>query len=215
MIASVEPINSGFVITDPEDPRHQYLLGVKHRFGRFLHSASVSLRQQGEENTVDAVQMLVCFFHPVLSPTCTQYVQVKSVRTYMLEYGDSRDKYVSFVCYLWRKNELGYSYFNNQEQYTNDKSVARQYGGQKVWPRAVYIRRARFVLSLCRAHQLTGRPDIIMQHAYAGTALNVKGVKSKINSLMTWLNGQCGIMPLYASKLHCLKASSAITDSQI
>ena len=61
MIASVEPINSGFVITDPEDPRYKYLLGVKHRFGRFLHSASVSLRQQGEENTVDAVQMLLCF----------------------------------------------------------------------------------------------------------------------------------------------------------
>ena len=106
MIASVEPITSGFVITDPEDPRYQYLLGVKHRFGRFLHSASVSLRQQGEENTVDAVQMLVCHFHSVPSPTCAQYVQVKSVRTYMLEYGDSRDKYVSFVCYFWWKNEL-------------------------------------------------------------------------------------------------------------
>ena len=96
MIASAEPINSGFVVTDPEDPRYKYLLGVKHRFGRFLHSASVSLRQQGEENTVDAVQMLVCLFQPVIPPTCTQYVQVKSVRTYMLEYGDSRDKYVSF-----------------------------------------------------------------------------------------------------------------------
>ena len=71
MIASVEPINSGFVITDPEDPRYQYLLGVKHRFGRFLHSASVSLRQQGEENTVDAVQMLVRPFHSV-PLTCTQ-----------------------------------------------------------------------------------------------------------------------------------------------
>lgn len=133
----------------------------------------------------------------------------------MLEYGDSRDKYVSFVWYLWRKNEPWYSYFNNQEQYTNDKSVARQYGGQKVWPRAVYIRRARFVFSLCPAHPLTGRPDIIMQHVYAGTALNVKGVKSKINSSMTWLNGQCGIMPLYASKLRCLKASLPITDSNL
>jgi hypothetical protein len=207
MIASVDPISSGFVITDPEDPRYQYLLGVKHRFGRFLHSASVSLRQQGEENTVDAVQMLVCLFHPVLSPTCTQHVQVRSVRTYMLEYGDSQDRYVSFVCYLWRKNESWYSYYNNEDQYTNDKSVARQYGGQKVWPRAVYVRRARFVFYLCRAHLLTVGPDIIMQHAYAGTALNVKGVKSKISSSMTWLNGQYGIMPLYASKLRCLSAS--------
>ncbi|KAF8807238.1 hypothetical protein BYT27DRAFT_7232792 [Phlegmacium glaucopus] len=110
MIASVAPINSGFVITDPQDTRYQYILAIKHRFGKFLHSASVALRQQGEESTVDAVQMLV-----------------RSVRTYMLEYGDSRD-----------------SYYTNEDQYTTDKNVARQYGGQKVWPRAVYIRRARY-----------------------------------------------------------------------
>lgn len=59
MIASVAPINSGFALTDPSDPRYQYFLGVKHRFGKFLHDASVSLRAQGEENTVDAVQILV------------------------------------------------------------------------------------------------------------------------------------------------------------
>ena len=106
MIASIEPINSGFVITDTEDPRYQYLSAVRRRFGKFLHSASVSLRQQGEENTVDAVQMLVCFFNPFLRSAHTQCVQVRSIRTYMLEYGDSRDKYVSFVCYSWRKDEL-------------------------------------------------------------------------------------------------------------
>ncbi|KAF8168284.1 hypothetical protein B0H34DRAFT_792908 [Crassisporium funariophilum] len=110
MIASAMPINSGFVLTDPTDPRYQYLLAVRYRFGHFLHAASVSLRQQGEENTVDAVQILV-----------------RSVRTYMMEYGDSRD-----------------SYYVNEEQYTTERNVARQYAGQKVWPRAVYIRRARF-----------------------------------------------------------------------
>jgi proteasome activator subunit 4 len=35
------------------------------------------------------------------------------------------------------------SYYLNENQYTAEKNVARQYGGQKVWPRAVYIRRAR------------------------------------------------------------------------
>ncbi|RXW16590.1 hypothetical protein EST38_g9267 [Candolleomyces aberdarensis] len=110
MIASVSPLNSGFILTDPSDPRYQFITGLKHRFGEFLHNASVSLRQQGEENTLDAVQMLV-----------------RSIRTYMMEYGDSRD-----------------SYYLNENQYTSEKNVARQYGGQKVWPRAVYIRRARF-----------------------------------------------------------------------
>ncbi|KAF8058272.1 hypothetical protein FPV67DRAFT_1786012 [Lyophyllum atratum] len=110
MIASVEPVASGFCLTDPEDPRYQYLASLKERFGTFLHNASVSLQQQGEENTVDAVDMLV-----------------RAVRTYLLEYGDSRD-----------------SYNHNDEQYRNEKNVARQYAHQKVWPRAVYVRRARF-----------------------------------------------------------------------
>ncbi|KAF9472467.1 hypothetical protein BDN70DRAFT_886944 [Pholiota conissans] len=110
MIASIIPISSGFALTDPEDPRYQYVTDVRARFGNFLHDASVSLRQQGEENTVDAVQVLV-----------------RSIRTYMMEYGDSRD-----------------SYYVNNDQYTAEKNVARQYAGQKVWPRAIYIRRARF-----------------------------------------------------------------------
>jgi proteasome activator subunit 4 len=59
MIASIETLNSGFCLTDPADPRYQFLAGLKQRFGTFLHNASVSLRQQGEENTVDAVDMLV------------------------------------------------------------------------------------------------------------------------------------------------------------
>jgi proteasome activator subunit 4 len=59
MIASVEPVNSGFCLTDPTDLRYQYITSLRHRFGEFLHKASVSLRQQGEENTVDAVHMLV------------------------------------------------------------------------------------------------------------------------------------------------------------
>ncbi|KAF9056646.1 hypothetical protein BJ165DRAFT_1522537 [Panaeolus papilionaceus] len=110
MIGSIKSLNSGFALTDPNDHRCIYLRGLRQRFGDFLHAASVSLRQQGEENTVDAVQILV-----------------RSIRTYMMEYGDSRD-----------------SYYVNEEQYTAEKNVARQYAGQKVWPRAVYIRRARF-----------------------------------------------------------------------
>lgn len=36
------------------------------------------------------------------------------------------------------------SYFLQQERYTGEMSIARQYAGQKVWPRAVYVRQARF-----------------------------------------------------------------------
>ncbi len=59
MIACIEPVNSGFALSDPSDPRHQYIIGLRRKYGEFLHKASVSLRQQGEENTVDAVHGLV------------------------------------------------------------------------------------------------------------------------------------------------------------
>lgn len=59
MIASIEPLSSGFCLTDPQDVRYKYITGLRRRFGEFLHAASLSLQKQGEENTVDAVQMLV------------------------------------------------------------------------------------------------------------------------------------------------------------
>ncbi|KAI0274846.1 hypothetical protein BC834DRAFT_814888 [Gloeopeniophorella convolvens] len=109
MIASIEPLSSGFAIADTEDPRAQYYLSLRQRFGKLLHEASVSLRQQGEENTVDAVHALL-----------------QCIRTYLLDYGDSKD-----------------SYYVQLDRYGSELSYARQYTKQKVWPRAVFIRRAR------------------------------------------------------------------------
>ncbi|KAJ7042558.1 hypothetical protein C8F04DRAFT_1076309 [Mycena alexandri] len=110
MIGIVEPLNSGFVVTDPQDPRHQYISSLRRRFGEFLHQASKSLLQQGEENTVDAVEMLI-----------------EGIRTYMLDYGDSKD-----------------GYYTNEKKYTSEKNVARHFAKQRVWPRSVWVRRARF-----------------------------------------------------------------------
>ncbi|KAH8835425.1 hypothetical protein DL96DRAFT_1702409 [Flagelloscypha sp. PMI_526] len=110
MIASCPPIRAGFCLTDPRDSRYQYIQKLRVEFGEFLHEASVNLLSQGQENTVDAVQMLV-----------------RSIRTFMMEYADSRD-----------------SYFVNEEQLTAEKNVARQYINQKEWPRSVYTRKARF-----------------------------------------------------------------------
>ncbi|KAJ7225820.1 hypothetical protein GGX14DRAFT_422501 [Mycena pura] len=110
MIGIIEPLNSGFVLTDPADPRYGYIYSLRCRFGEFLHEASKSLLQQGEENTVDAVEQLL-----------------EAIRTYLLEYGDSKD-----------------GYFTNEKKYTSEKNVARHFAKQKVWPRSVWIRRARF-----------------------------------------------------------------------
>lgn len=59
MIAPVDSLNAGFFLTDPGDKRYQYITKLKNTFGEFLHRASLALRDQWEENTVDAVQMLV------------------------------------------------------------------------------------------------------------------------------------------------------------
>ncbi len=62
MIGHITPLKSCFVLTDPSDPRHVYLTGLRSRFGTFLNKASASLRQQGDVNTIDAVHLLVCIF---------------------------------------------------------------------------------------------------------------------------------------------------------
>jgi hypothetical protein len=59
MIASGEPISCGFPLSGPDDPRFQKFLTYRRRFSDFLLSASKVLRNQGEENTVDAILMLV------------------------------------------------------------------------------------------------------------------------------------------------------------
>lgn len=59
MIASIDPLKSGFALDDPTDLRHQYMTATKERFGKLLYKASVTLRSHGEENILDAVLMLV------------------------------------------------------------------------------------------------------------------------------------------------------------
>lgn len=109
MVASVDPLSAGFALTDPNDPRHQYITSLKNRFGALLYSASTSMRTQSEENVLDGVHMLI-----------------RSIRTYMLDYGDSRD-----------------NYYSQLDRYHTALNITRQYANQKVWPRAVLIRRAR------------------------------------------------------------------------
>ena len=69
MIASIDPLKSGFALDDPADPRHQYMAALKQRFGEWLHKASEALRSQSEENILDAVLMLVKRAHIPFSRT--------------------------------------------------------------------------------------------------------------------------------------------------
>lgn len=108
-IASVKPVKSGFVFDSPSDPRYTLVSGLRDRFARFLHSASEKLVDEGDENTVDAILMLI-----------------RSCRTYFLDYGDSR-----------------YSHQSQESDYLSELGVTRRYANQKVWPRAIFVRRAQ------------------------------------------------------------------------
>ncbi|KAH7104159.1 hypothetical protein BKA62DRAFT_635182 [Auriculariales sp. MPI-PUGE-AT-0066] len=108
-IANIDPVESGFVLTNIADPRYQRVADLRQRFGQFLHSASQCLLSQGEENTVDAVVMLI-----------------RSIRTYLFEYGDHRDSYTA-----------------QRDHHASEVALARQYAEQQEWPRAIFIRKAR------------------------------------------------------------------------
>ena len=59
MLAHVEPLAANFALEDLTDPRYQYMIRLRARYGTFLGKASQALRQQGDEITVDAVHVLV------------------------------------------------------------------------------------------------------------------------------------------------------------
>ena len=86
-------------------------MDLRYQFGDFLRRASQYLRSKGPENTLDAVHVLL-----------------RCIRTFLLEYGDSKD-----------------SYYTQRDRYDSEVNLARQYANQKQWPRALYVRRARCV----------------------------------------------------------------------
>ncbi len=73
MIASIEPLNSGFALSDPKDPRFQYVVALRRRFGTFLRNASSVLRRTGDENVVDPILILVCDLRAGMQFTVLNY----------------------------------------------------------------------------------------------------------------------------------------------
>ena len=65
----------------------------------------------------------------------------------MLDYGDSRDRYLilSVIIRASATDHERYlrSYYVQLDRYQNELNITRQYAGQKHWPRAVLVRRAR------------------------------------------------------------------------
>lgn len=52
---------------------------------------------------------------------------LRTIKTLLLDYGDSKEEYHS-----------------QKARYDSEETVARQYFGQTAWPRALYVRKARY-----------------------------------------------------------------------
>ncbi|PSR73165.1 hypothetical protein PHLCEN_2v10977 [Hermanssonia centrifuga] len=154
MIASIDPLKSGFALDDPKDPRHQYMTNLKRRFGEFLHKASLSLLSQDEENILDAVLMLSLIYQ--------------------------------------------ISYYVQLDRYHNELNITRQYANQKVWPRAVLVRRARLAHQTFFhfLHEPEERADFITQPGSGGIPSSASVVHLKISSSKTSQSGVSGTMQL-------------------
>lgn len=79
LVISHLDVEAGFTLTDPTDPRYQYILKARQRFGEISQRASSALRRNtGGDDHVDAV----------ISVT-------RAMDTYLLGYGLSRSDFDS------------------------------------------------------------------------------------------------------------------------
>lgn len=79
LVISHLDVQAGFTLTDPRDPRYQFILSARRRFGEVSQRASSALRENtGGEDHTDAV----------ISVT-------RAIDTYLLGYGLSRSDFYS------------------------------------------------------------------------------------------------------------------------
>lgn len=103
-------VEAGFILTDPRDPRYQQALQHRVRFGNVVHLAAVALRQiQGGEDHLDAVVAVV-----------------KAIDTYFLDYGMSRQDFITL-----------------QKNFAQSREVNRVSARQKENSRVTWVKRAQ------------------------------------------------------------------------
>ncbi|GJN88228.1 hypothetical protein Rhopal_001193-T1 [Rhodotorula paludigena] len=51
--------NAGIPLSDPSDPRHQFVVDLRERIGRFLHDAVQTLKSSQQQDTIDCIKMVI------------------------------------------------------------------------------------------------------------------------------------------------------------
>lgn len=57
-INQVPHCSAGICLTDPSDPRHQFVIQLRARAGHLFHNAVHSLKNSGAEDSIDCVKMI-------------------------------------------------------------------------------------------------------------------------------------------------------------
>lgn len=58
-ISTYHTVNSGICLTDPDDPRHQFVDQLRTRAGTLFHEAVHTLKSNAQEDSIDCVKMVI------------------------------------------------------------------------------------------------------------------------------------------------------------
>lgn len=50
---------TGIALQDPADPRHQFVISLRQRTGQMLHAAIIRLKDNGADDAIDSVKLIV------------------------------------------------------------------------------------------------------------------------------------------------------------
>ena len=91
-------------LTDPSDPRHQFVFQLRERCGRVLHDAVHSLKNNGAEDSIDCVKMLIASIKILqLDYSCdtTHYTAIKKSYEFALQISRTTRNQKAFPRFVW------------------------------------------------------------------------------------------------------------------
>lgn len=95
---------SGLALTDPADPRHQFVTKLRADAGAMMHEAVHALKNNGAEDSIDCVKMLISSIRVLeLDYPCdhTHYASVKKSYEFALQISRTTRNQKTFPRFVW------------------------------------------------------------------------------------------------------------------
>ncbi|KAK4048054.1 Proteasome activator BLM10 [Microbotryomycetes sp. JL221] len=97
-------VKAGIKLTDPNDPRFQYVASLRQRTGTLLHEAVQTLKRHGREDSIDSVKMIISTIRVyMLDYPCdhSHYSAVKKTYDFALQVTRTTRNQKMFPRYVW------------------------------------------------------------------------------------------------------------------